>query len=140
LTPTGAQQIGTESHSRSTMHPDRGRQPTHAYGPMSHCTYKKEERGRGTLDEVHRDLIPVPHLFDRSLRRSSGGKHHTAPPPPQSRRLTPDPGLLPLRRADLLPRARQVSLCRLQRCRARRTSRLVRRANPMALSTSAHHF
>jgi hypothetical protein len=111
------QEIGIESHSHFTSHSDRGCQPTHGCGSLSYYVHIKGLTPTGTLDKVHRDLIPFQHLSDRLIRRSSGGKHQTAPsplPPSQSHRLTQDLGLLPLRRADLLPCPQQVPLRRLR--------------------------
>jgi hypothetical protein len=144
LTSTGAQWNGTESHSRFISRLDRGHQPTHGFEPPSRCAYiKGGEGGRGTNDEVHRDLISLPHhSLDRSLRRKAGNLHTalSPKPPPRNRRLTLDPDLLPLRRADLLPLHRQVPIRRLQRCRARRTSPLVRHTNPKTISTMFIRF
>jgi hypothetical protein len=109
---------------------------------VRHVTLRAHKRRKGArdmLDEVRCDLIPLIYLSDRSLRRNSGGKHHTAPsppPPPRSCRLTPDPKLPPLHRADLLPHPRQVPLRQLRRCQALQTSPTVICANPKNLYSS----
>jgi hypothetical protein len=57
---TASNGMGSSPKPCSISRLNRGCQPTDGCGPLSHCTYIKGGRGRGTDDKVHRDLTLSP--------------------------------------------------------------------------------
>jgi hypothetical protein len=105
------------------------------WAPVTLREYKMRKGVEGTDDEVGCDLTlsptsPSGPITKAQRQRESSTQLRVS----GSHRIQCCSSSLSQRPTNLLPLHRQVSLRRLQRCRVYRTSPLVRRANPKALS------